>query len=437
MLDADRQVGRILSARCGERRERPRLHWAERRQSCLGVDDDDRAGRLAHRLPADGIQRLDLSAPNGPVGRVGAEFETDLRVRVVCGHSQADEPRIVAAPDALESIGEQLDRQVIVPVDRIRHDERRSRDLGVRLLAQADDQLERDLGDDRVGCIEMRIRLARRRLRPIRRLRQLVVLEASGTGRPGATSTNLTAGVRGNASRPRAGGRHGDGRIRSCADHGARRVLDSGPASADMDVAWTAQGSGGRGRGRQDAAGDMGDRGAGRARQGSPDGDRPGVDRCGASLLRHDERTNTDQGTPDEPDRSSSPTGQRRAERQQQEDRADERQHAADLAGDAVERAAGGDPDPPRRWEAGRVVGGHDHVVQALDRTPLAGAHAALDVALVGETGLRGDRQRPELRVHRDVPERSGARSGQDRLVVDADDDGLGRRRGRVERARR
>ena len=45
------------------------FHWAERRQSCLGVDDDDRAGRLAHRLPADGIQRLHLSAPNGPVGR--------------------------------------------------------------------------------------------------------------------------------------------------------------------------------------------------------------------------------------------------------------------------------------------------------------------------------------------------------------------------------
>ena len=78
------------------------------------------------------------------------------------------------------------------------------------------------------------------------------------------------------------------------------------------------------------------------------------------------------------------------------------------------------------RREARRVVGGDDHVVQALDRAAIAGAHGALGLALVGEPRLGGDRQRPELRLHDDVSKRPGARSRQARVVVDADDDGLG-----------
>ena len=65
-----------------------------------------------------------------------------------------------------------------------------------------------------------------------------------------------------------------------------------------------------------------------------------------------------------------SPTGQRRAERQQQEDRADDRQRAADLAGDACRtgcwRRSGPTPSMGGRPDCRRS----DHVARPLDPHP-------------------------------------------------------------------
>ena len=83
----------------------------------------------------------------------------------------------------------------------------------------------------------------------------------------------------------------------------------------------------------------MHDRGADRRRQGRPDDGGPRVDRRGPGLLGDDERAEADERTADEPDPPSTSTRQRRAQRQQQHADADEREHAADLARDAVERA--------------------------------------------------------------------------------------------------